>query len=192
MIEVTDPRMKSAIEAAAANGGEVGKASVLNDLDAATIVNVEENVWEEGDTFELPATREECLPFIVKDTFTNLPKKADGTYPVGYSVLVDVENKRTGFKGIKRYRPNQPANSIPEYKWDDVQNAYLATGNTFGPKNALAEQIRSLRTQGARLDAVLGKKLTVSKVISGDQAQRKAGMVVGVQRKNLPEFEVLS
>lgn len=191
MIKKDDPMMKSAIEAAQAAGGEVGTPNVFDELDAKVVINVEENVWEEGDTFELPKTREEALDFMVKDTYKNLPPDAQGNYPVGYSVLVEVENSRTGFKGIKRFRPNQPANSIPEYKWDEAQNAYMATGKTFGPKNALAAQFKTLHNQGARLDAVLGKKLRVARMISGDQAVRKNGVVIAVQRKSLPEFEVV-
>ena len=191
MIKSSDPRMQSAIAAAQAAGGKVGLATIFTEMDAKTVMNVEENVWVEGDTFELPATREEALDFMVKDVYTNLPKTSTGEYPTGYSVLVDVENPRTGAHTIKRFRPNQPANSIPEYKWDEAQNAYLATGSTFGPTNALAAELRLLHSQGARLDAVLGKKLRVVRMISGDQALRKAGVVVGVQRKNLPEFEVV-
>lgn len=191
MITVDDPRMKAAIERATANGTTIGGADVFNAMDSATIVNVEENVWEEGDEFELPKNREEALPFMCTDVYKNLPRKADGSFPVGYSILVDVTNSKTGAKSIKRFRPNQPCNNIPSYKWDEAQNAYVATGETFGPKNAVAQAVKLLGNQGARLDYFLGKKVKVSRILNGDQAVRKGGVVVGIQRKNLPEFEIL-
>lgn len=192
MITVDDPRMKAAIERAQANGTTIGSADAFAAMDAATIVNVEENVWEQDDVFELPKTREEALPFVCVDVYKNLPRKADGTYPVGYSILVDVKNSRTGAQSIKRFRPNQPCNNIPAYKWDEAQNAYVSTGETFGPKNAIAQAVKMLGNQGARLDYFLGKKVKVSRLIAGDQAVRKGGIVVGIARKNLPEFEIVT
>ena len=192
MISVDEPRMKAAIERAKANGTTIGSADAFAAMDAATVFNVEENVWEQDDVFELPATREEALPFICSDVYKNLPRKADGTYPVGYSILVAVKNSKTGAESVKRFRPNQPCNNIPAYKWDEAQNAYVATGETFGPKNAVAQDVKLLGNQGARLDYFLGKKVRVSRLITGDQAVRKGGVVVGIARKSLPEFEVVT
>ena len=84
MISVDDPRMKAAIERAKANGTTIGSADAFAAMDAATVFNVEENVWEQDDVFELPATREEALPFICTDVYKNLPRKADGTCRLFY------------------------------------------------------------------------------------------------------------
>ena len=191
MITNYTPRMEAAIDAAKAGGTEVGSANIFDDLDKADNVNIEEYVWEEGDEFELPVSREAAAPFMCKDVYKNLPRKADGTYPVGYSVLVDVHNSMTGAVCIKRFRPNQLCKSVPEYKYDVAKGEYIATGKFIGPDNDFANEVRPARTLGARLDLCWGKKLKVARIIRVDTAIRQKGVVVGTTTKCLPEFVVV-
>jgi hypothetical protein len=192
MISANDPMFIAAIARAKAQGGEIANDDTfLKEMDKANVIDLSENTFESGDTFTIPATRDEVLKVLVKDVYERLPKsRITGEHPVGYSILVGVENAKTGKKCIKRFRVNAPCNSFAEYVKDDANDAYLATGKVIGPKNELAEKIRVLGTQGARLDALLGKTLKVSdNWHEGTAAVMTAGVVTGVRKRFLPEFE---
>jgi hypothetical protein len=189
MIKADDPIFVAAIARAKSQGGQVGNQAFLAEMDNASVIDLSENTFEQGDTFTIPATREEVLKVLVKDVYTRLPKsRITGEHPVGYSILVGVENATNGKKCIKRFRVNAPCNSFAEYAKDDANDAYLATGQVIGPKNALAEKIRNLGTQGASLDALLGKTLTVDLLIPGNAAVMTNGTVTGVRKRFLPQF----
>lgn len=190
-VKASDPIMKAAIEAAKARNGKVGDPSILAELDKKTVVNFDENVWEEGDRFEMPKTRDELKDFLVADTLENLTIQSGehaGEHPVAYSVLVLVTNKNTKKQTVKRYRPSTPAISDPIYKYDEAQQTYMATGANLASKTPLAEAISLLPTQGARLDYVLGKTIEVTHILSGDVARRQGNVVVGVRRRYIPEM----
>ena len=185
--------MVSAIERAKSQGGEIGKMEFLKEMDNAPTYDLSENTFEPGDTFTLPATREEVLPFLIKDVYTRLPKsRITGLHPVGYSILVVVKNDKTGKECVKRFRVNAPCNSFAEYIRDDEHDTYITTGKIIGPKNEFAEKIRSLKNQGARLDYMLGKTLKVTDTIyEGSAAIMTAGMVTGIRKRFLPEFTIV-
>lgn len=194
-LKATDPIFKAAIEAAKARGTIVGSDQTLADMDAATVVNFDENVWEEGDVFTLPATREELKPFLCTDVLENLPVLQNGPrageHPQAHSVLVLVKNKNTKKETVKRYRPNTPAISDPLYKWDEGQQAYMAAGGNLASKSKLAQAVTLLPNQGARLDYVLGKTIEVKHILSGDVARRQGGVVTGVRRRYIPDMEIV-
>ena len=186
------PIMQAAIDAAKARGTIVGEEQTLADLDAATVVNFDENVWEEGDVFTLPKTREELKPFLCTDVLENLPvSERTGEHPKAHSVLVIVKNKNTKKESVKRYRPGTPCISDPLYKWDEGQQTYLAAGGNLASKTALAQALSVLPNQGARLDYVLGKTIEVKRIISGDVARRQRNVITGVRRRYIPEMEIV-
>jgi hypothetical protein len=187
--------MKAALAAAGARkNAVVGSAETLAAMDAAQVVNFDENVWDEDDQFTLPKTREEVLPFLVTDTLENLVITSGenaGKHPQAHSVLVEVTNTRTKKTSVKRFRPNAMAQSIPMYKWDEAQQAYMATGENLGPNNELSQAISLILSQGQRLDYVLGKTLRVKRLIPGDVARYQKGVLVGIRRRYVPEFEIV-
>lgn len=192
-LKATDPIFKAAIEAAKARGTIVGDNQTLADMDAATVVNFDENMWEEGDVFTLPATREELKPFLCTDVLENFPVNPQtGEHPKAHSILVLVKNKKTNKETVKRYRPNAPAISDPLYKWDEAQQTYLAAGGNLASKTALAQAISLLPNQGARIDYVLGKTIEVKHILSGDVARRQGGVITGIRRRYIPEMDIVS
>ena len=113
MISANDPMFIAAIARAKAQGGEIANDDTfLKEMDKANVIDLSENTFESGDTFTIPATRDEVLKVLVKDVYERLPKsRITGEHPVGYSILVGVENAKTGKKCIKRFRVNAPCNS---------------------------------------------------------------------------------
>lgn len=159
-----------------------------SDLDAKVVVNIEENVFVKGDVFSIPDTREEAEKVLIKEVFTNLPMNANGEYPVGYSILVEVTNKETKMTTIKKFRFTAPRNSFAEYKLDEANNIFVATGRTIGPNNDLSRTMKNFNNQGQMLDFLLGKTLEVTEEVSGMAARMENRVVKTLYRRTLPVF----
>lgn len=159
-----------------------------SDLDAKAVVNIEENVFVKGDVFSIPDNREEAEKVLIKEVFTNLPMNANGEYPVGYSILVEVTNKETKMTTIKKFRFTAPRNSFAEYKLDEANNIFVATGRTIGPNNDLARTMKNFNNQGQMLDYLLGKTLEVTEEVSGMAARMENRVVKTLYRRTLPVF----
>lgn len=159
-----------------------------SDLDAKAVVNIEENVFVKDDVFSIPDTREEAEKVLIKEVFTNLPMNANGEYPVGYSILVEVTNKSTKMTTIKKFRFTAPRNSFAEYKLDEANNIFVATGRTIGPNNDLARTMKNFNNQGQMLDYLLGKTLEVTEEVSGMAARMENRVVKTLYRRTLPVF----
>ena len=181
--------LEAAINRIKASGGEVGNPEFLAEMDKAGVINLSRNTFEVGDTFTIPATRDDVVPFLVKDFLTNYPKsRITGQHPVDYSILVEVKNSKTGIH-LRRFRVNDPCNSFKEYRRED--DTYIPTGKIIGPQNELAEKLRPLNNQGARLDYLLGKTLRVENHIFGDAPIFTCGMITNICRRWLAEFIVV-
>lgn len=164
------------------------KMATLTDLNAKSVVNIEENVFVKGDVFSIPESQEELEKVLIAETFTNLPVNAQGEHPVGYSIFVEVTNKDTKQTSIKKFRFTAPRNSFAEYKLDEANNVYVATGRTIGPDNELARTMKNFNNQGQMAEYLLGKTLEVVDTAVGMAARMENRVVKTIYRRELPVF----
>lgn len=187
-IQINKAEYDSAVARLVANGA---KSISKEDLSKVAVVNFDENMWEIGDTFTMPDSLENA---IFEEVFENLPKsRRTGEYPKGYFCLVWVENATTGFKGVKKFRPNQADAVQPEYAFDAANQSYKATGARKGATAAnstVAAAVAGCGNLYDKLEKLVGKTIKVTSKVSVDVAIREGGsrVVTGIQSRELPIF----
>lgn len=153
--------------------------------------------WEVGDTFVLPDTRMEALPYFVTERFPSLPRLANRTYlSIGY-IYVRVHNIYTNKDSVKRYHANEPILSFEECsrvkrledgRWIDEYNS---TGNIIQSDNELSKRIQSFTYEGEMFDVVLGRRLFVENVREIDAIWKKQGSIVGSIYRQVVDFKIV-
>lgn len=165
---------------------------LVTKIKAKAYVNVAENVFEEGDTFTMPATEEELGKVLRTEVFERLAYTDQNTgqkvVPEGFYALVYVENSKNGNKAVKKFRVTSATASFNEYAKDAINETYLATGRVVRSEGDVATLLRTKDNQYDQFMALLGKTITVKKPLVGNAAVMENNMPKGIRRRTVADF----
>jgi hypothetical protein len=165
---------------------------VVARLKEKAVVNVAENIFEEGDTFTMPANEEEFKKVLIPETYERLartdPATGEKIVPEGFSALVYVENSKNGNKAVKKFRVTSATASFNEYAKDSINETYLATGRVVRSEGDVATLLRTKNNQYEQFAALFGKTITTKKPLVGNAAVMSDGMPKGIRRRTVADF----
>ena len=171
---------------------EIGKAEFLDEIriqpPPLIVTSGHRSMWELGDTFSIPSSKQELLYFLCKEFRVGTRFDIKNYCPVAYFLLVIVENNNTGTRTVKRLYLKEPCRHVKEYI--DVNGEIVDTGRIIGAHNTLAKSMRALgNNQYACLEMLMGKTLTVDDFIEGQTASWNSySHEQEIQKVRIPQF----
>ena len=189
MITVNQEMMNAALEQHKLPEGTT-PGQLIAQLKDRPVINIQENVFEEGDTFTMPANEAELEKVLRVEKFERLARTEDGKkiVPEGFYILVYVENARTNMKSIKKFRVTSATASFNEYVRDSVNETYLASGKVIRSEGDVATLLRSKGTQYEQFISLLGKTITTKAPLVGNAAVMENQVPKGIRRRTITNF----
>lgn len=165
---------------------------VIDSLKNKAVINVQENIFEEGDTFTFPVNEEELKKVLFSEKFERLartdPATGEKIVPEGFYVLVYVENSKNGNKAIKKFRVTSATASFNEYAKDAINETFLATGRVIRSDGDVATLLRTKSNQYEQFAALFGKTITTKKPLAGNAAVMSDGVPKSIRRRTVTDF----
>lgn len=190
MITVNQEMMNAALEQHKLPDGTTPE-QLIAQLKDRPVVNIQENVFEEGDTFTMPANEAELAKVLRVEKFERLARtdnEGKKVVPEGFYALVYTENPKTNMKAVKKFRVTSATASFNEYAKDPVNETYLANGNVVRSEGDVATLLRSKSSQYEQFTALLGRTITAKAPLVGNAAVMENQVPKGIRRRTIANF----
>lgn len=190
MITVNQEMMKAALEQHKLPEGMTSE-QLIAQLKDRPVVNIQENVFEEGDTFTMPANEAELAKVLRVEKFERLARtdnEGKKVVPEGFYALVYTENPKTNMKAVKKFRVTSATASFNEYAKDPVNETFLANGKVVRSEGDVATLLRSKSSQYEQFTALLGKTITTKAPLVGNAAVMENQVPKGIRRRTIANF----
>lgn len=190
MITVNQEMMNAALEQHKLPEG-ITPEQLVAQLKDRPVVNIQENVFEEGDTFTMPANEAELAKVLRVEKFDRLARidnEGKKVVPEGFYALVYTENPKTNMKAVKKFRVTSATASFNEYAKDPVNETYLANGKVVRSEGDVATLLRSKGSQYEQFTALLGKTITAKAPLVGNAAVMENQVPKGIRRRTIANF----
>lgn len=186
MIEVNKSMLENVLNASQANVATVTFADAAKD----STTDVSQNIFDEKDVIVFPKTAEEMEKCLREETYPNLLDN-NGVARKGKFMFVFVKNAKTGLESIKKFRPSAITATFAEYRRDDANACYIATGNVVNPASdaALVQKLKEQTNLADQFKVLIGKKLIVDHKVAGNAARMEGRNIVGIRRRELCCFK---